>query len=225
MNESSSGQGLPHGPGEETRARILDAAEGLFARVGYHHASLRAITREAGVNLAAVHYHFGSKEALLDRVIERRIVPLNRVRAARLEEVREGARRKGQRPRVEELVRALVEPTMAFRDSGQGARAFIAFLGRAFYETDDTVRRRFFRHVKEFFFVLFRAFAEALPEVAPEVLLWRLQFAFGALGHLLTQGPAPRLVPPGVRLSGDTAGAAEELIAFMSAGIRGGGGR
>jgi len=82
----------------DTKERILDSAEYFFARKGFHNTSLRAITGRAGVNLAAVNYHFGSKEALLEAVFERRLVPLNRVRRQNLEVVRETARKEGRTP-------------------------------------------------------------------------------------------------------------------------------
>src|ERR1022692_2401549 len=77
----------------DTKERILDTAERLFAKQGYAATSLRGIIAEAGVNLAAVHYHFHSKEALLEAVILRRSVPANRERLAlldRFEKEREG---------------------------------------------------------------------------------------------------------------------------------------
>ena len=64
----------------DTKDRILDTAERLFADKGYPATSLRDITNEAGVNLAAVNYHFGSKEALLSAVLDRRIGPVNEKR-------------------------------------------------------------------------------------------------------------------------------------------------
>jgi len=134
-----------------------------------------------------------------------------------------GSRLEGDSPRVEDIVRALVEPTMAFRDSGPGARAFIGFLGRGFYETDDTVRSRFFSYVQEFFLLLFATLEEALPGLSSEALFWRLQFAFGAMGHLLTQGERSRLVPPGVVGTWDSEAVTAHLVEFMTAGIRGGG--
>ena len=95
----------------DTKQRILDTAEHLFAREGYHSTSLRAITGQANVNLAAVNYHFGSKEALIEAVIERRIVPLNKIRKQNLEAVQEAARHEGRRPLVKEALRAFIEPT------------------------------------------------------------------------------------------------------------------
>ena len=68
-----------------TKDRILDSAERLFARDGFEATSLRAITAEANVNLAAVNYHFQSKEALVQTVIGRRMGPVNAQRLALLD--------------------------------------------------------------------------------------------------------------------------------------------
>ena len=59
----------------DTKERILDAAEQLFGEHGPSDTSLRAITAAAGVNLAAVNYHFGSKEKLIEAVLSRRLEP------------------------------------------------------------------------------------------------------------------------------------------------------
>ena len=68
------------GQSSTTREDLLDAAERLFALHGVNGTSLRAVTREAGANVAAVHYHFGSKEELLREVFARRLGPVNRRR-------------------------------------------------------------------------------------------------------------------------------------------------
>ena len=73
-------------PALDTRKAILDAAERLFADLGFDGASLRKITAKAGVNLAAAHYHFGSKEGLLRAALARRIGPLNEERLKLLDE-------------------------------------------------------------------------------------------------------------------------------------------
>ena len=83
---------------EQRLATILGAAQTLFARDGYHATSLRGITTAAGVNLAAVNYHFGSKEALLEAVIVRRLTPLNEIRRGRLETLLQEAASAGERP-------------------------------------------------------------------------------------------------------------------------------
>ncbi|MCK5341339.1 MAG: helix-turn-helix transcriptional regulator, partial [Desulfobulbaceae bacterium] len=67
----------------DTKHRILDAAERLFADKGYHNTSLRNITSAAKANLASVNYHFGSKEALISEVMDRRLAPINKIRTER----------------------------------------------------------------------------------------------------------------------------------------------
>ena len=68
-----------------TKTKILNAAEDLFAARGPNAVSLRQVISRAKVNLAAIHYHFGSKESLLQAVLSRRLVPLNAERLALLE--------------------------------------------------------------------------------------------------------------------------------------------
>src|SRR6059036_3181340 len=96
--------------GQETRARILDAAERLFAEHGYDGASLRDITAQAGVNLAAVNYHFRTKESLIQAVFARRLAPVNQRRLALLDACEASAA--GGRLQLEEVVRALISPVL-----------------------------------------------------------------------------------------------------------------
>ena len=133
-----------------TQKKILDAAELLFSQNGYHGTSLRAITAEAGVNVAAVNYHFGSKEALLQNVFERRLIPLNNARIEMLEAVLSEAKEQRRRPLVRDLMHAFVAPTISFRDSDPGARNFITLIGRSIDEPHGAVRRSFFRLLEPF---------------------------------------------------------------------------
>src|SRR5437867_6100600 len=93
-----------------SKERILDVAERLFAERGFAATSLRNITAEAAVNLAAVHYHFGSKDELIEAVFARRLGPLNRERLRLLEACRAAAG--GGSPSVEELLEALIAPAL-----------------------------------------------------------------------------------------------------------------
>ena len=74
-------------PQHETRTRILDAAEELFMQHGFEGTSMRLLTAKAGVNLAAVNYHFGSKHALVEAVFRRRLDPMNAARLAELDKL------------------------------------------------------------------------------------------------------------------------------------------
>jgi AcrR family transcriptional regulator len=156
---------------KDTKKRILDAAERLFAREGFHSTSLRMLTKEAGVNLAAVNYHFGSKEELIKAVIERRLLPLNKLRVKRLQGVRERAQKENRLPGVRETLLAFLEPTFAFRKSGKGAQDFITLVSRSFSEPDDTVRTIFMGLVAKLFQLFYEVLCEALPELPRETIL------------------------------------------------------
>src|SRR5260370_36472731 len=93
----------------DTKEKILDTAERLIGEQGYAATSLRQIINEAGVNLAAVHYHFGSKEDLLDAVVMRKVGPVNEARLAALTLVEREAG--DGEPEVEKVLDAFFAPT------------------------------------------------------------------------------------------------------------------
>ncbi len=170
---------------KDTKQIILDAAEELFAKKGFHGASMRNITASAGANLSSVNYHFGSKEALLEAVFERRLLPLNQERSRRLDAVSAEARNQGRRPVVREVVMAFIEPTLRFRESGEGARNFISLVGRSLAGQDVTMRRIFLKHVAPIIMKFFTVLRESVPETQEKMLIWKLHFALGALFHVM----------------------------------------
>lgn len=203
----------------DTKTRILDAAEQLFARDGFHNTSMRAITSNAEVNLAAVNYHFGSKEALLQAVFERRLLPLNQERSERLLRVMEKAEQAGEQPSARALMRAFIEPTLAFRNRDSGTRAFIALIGRSMSEMDSTVRDCFIHLIEPLFRQLFSSLQRALPDLPPASLFTRLQFALGSMAHTMCfQDRMPvQLEVAAAPNTGDDL--AESLIGFVCAGL------
>src|ERR1700720_3422942 len=92
----------------DTRTHILDTAERLFAGRGIDAVSIRNLVDEAGVNLAAVHYHFGSREELVGAGIESRVAPMNAERLRLLDQVE--AAPSGAPPALEDILRAFVAP-------------------------------------------------------------------------------------------------------------------
>src|SRR4051812_24170352 len=108
--------------GVDTKQRILDVAEHQFAELGFDGTSLRGIIAEAEVNLAAVHYHFRSKEGLLESVLLRRIGPLNQARLFLLEKVEKAAGKKG--PELEDILFAFLEPPIQLFLSSNEGRQF-----------------------------------------------------------------------------------------------------
>ncbi|PLX86873.1 MAG: hypothetical protein C0618_08225 [Desulfuromonas sp.] len=203
----------------DTKSRILNAAEQLFAKEGYHFTSLRTITTTADANLAAVNYHFGSKEGLLKAVIERRLKPLNQRRADRIEKILSTAATEQRRPRTTDLLRAFIEPTLAFRNEGPGAVEFIALIGRAMNEPDETVRNCFIQQVMPLFILLYEGLKKARPELAEEILLTRLHFVLGAMSHVMCAGARPQISIPGIPQPLTDTPQAEEMIRFACAGL------
>lgn len=204
----------------DTKERILDASEYLFAQKGFRGTSMREITGRAKVNLAAVNYHFGSKKALLEAVIKRRIEPLNRVRKKRLEEVREAAEKEGRRPDIKTVLYAFIEPTVRFRESTPGAKHFFAFIGRSLTGPDDTVRKVFMRFIRPLFLLLFKTASEALPDLPRDVVFWRLQFVMGSLVHSMHICGSSSMAPLDIKMDIDAGLLIDMIIPYVTAGMK-----
>ncbi|MFM8458762.1 MAG: TetR family transcriptional regulator [Chthoniobacterales bacterium] len=113
-------------PSDTTRERILKAAERIYAASGFHGMSLREVTLLAGVNLAAVNYHFGSKDKLIHAMADRRLTPINNERILRLKNLKD---KHGKDPiPVTELVAALIDPMFKALRQSKGNRAIMVRL-------------------------------------------------------------------------------------------------
>lgn len=176
-----------------TQERILDSAERLFAENGYDQTSLRTITSNAGVNLAAVNYHFGSKEKLVRKVFERKMAPLNHVRIDNLEQVLSEARGKGVRPAVRDLLVAFINPTFEMALGSPEGKNFIKLITRSLADTDGTLSQNFAESARPVLTALYEAICRALPGHQPLDVLFRLITGLSAMGSTL------------MRLSSDTA--------------------
>ena len=203
----------------DTKTRLLNAAERLFSQQGFANTTMRAITSLAEANLAAVNYHFGSKEDLLQAVLERRLLPLNQLRRERIEQTLADARESGRLPRVEALLRAFIEPTMAFRCQQSGSRDFVTLIGRALNSADLAVRERFLALVRPLFESWHQALCLALPQHPPELILTRLFFAMGAIGHCLCFGGLDQFPHLTACDEGEEDVLCEQLITFVTAGL------
>jgi len=203
----------------DTAQRILDSAERLFAQKGFHCTSIRALAHEAHVNLAAINYHFGSKERLLEAVIERRLGPLNQLRMERLKIVRETAARQGNRPRVKDVLLAFIDPTFTFNQSLLDNRSFFTLAGRLFSELDGTARTIFQQKFEPLFSLLLNTMKEALPELPEEVLVWRLHFIIGAMAHTMRVFSNNSFAPDDFSPVADATSMTDMLLAFVTSGM------
>jgi AcrR family transcriptional regulator len=201
--------------GTDTKQRILDVAEQMFADQGFAGTSLRSIIGAANVNLAAVHYHFKSKEALLEAVVLRRLGPLNQQRLDLLNEYERRAEKAG--PCVEEILNAFVTPAVTLIHHTAEGCVFGKLLGRLHWETRPSFAILARKHFNPLFQRFQSALSKALPGVPAEQLFWRMHFAIGAMAHTLTSSDTLEVMSQGLCRSSD---AVPELIDFLSAGFR-----
>ena len=200
----------------DTKERILDAAERLFADNGFPATSMRDITQEAGVNLAAVNYHFGSKEALMIAVLERTTAPVNRARLERLDRLEAAAG--GAAVPTEQLVRAFLTPGFErWCEWGQSAPTFLKLVGRIHAEVDQELRAKFIKQFDTIFRRFSTAFQRSLPELEPVDVHWRVLFLIGSMAYTMTWGAS--ILKTDDRARRDPKEILESLIQFVAAGM------
>ena len=192
-----------------TKQKILDTAERLIGDQGYSGTSLRQIIGEAEVNLAAIHYHFGSKEELLDELIVRKVGPVNEERLARVDRLE--ANSAGETLKVEGVLEAFLMPVAEAADQDP---QFVRMMGRILAEgLMQKIAEKHFHTVKVRYV---NALRRALPALSDDELLWRAHFMIGALAHTMCGPPDPTG-------KGDAPGTfrerMERLIAFLAGGF------
>ncbi len=201
-------------PHFSTKERILGAAEELFARNGFAGASLRELTAAAKVNLAAVNYHFGSKDNLVNEVFRRRLDELS---AQRLDAL---ARVLAQpEASLEDILAAFIHPALLLSLDTSGGSTFVRVLARAYAEHNERLRKFLsenYGHVlKEFA----AAFSARLPHLDKEELYWRIDIIAGALTYAMADfGVIKRRASLSDKVHRERA--AEHLIRFAAAGLR-----
>ncbi|MGE5301270.1 MAG: TetR/AcrR family transcriptional regulator [Acidobacteriota bacterium] len=203
----------------DTREEILNAAEILFASSGYRASSMRAITESAGVNLALANYHFGSKEALLEAVIARRLGPVNELRVKRLKDIRNRSEQRNIPPDLEEILRAYIEPVFGTGESERGWADFANLIGRAFTEPDETVQKILLRHMKPANHFMIGLLSAALPDLSGREVFWRYQFLIGALGRAIRMNSGPGYGRLKKNFETDSETLIEMLVSFAGAGM------
>jgi AcrR family transcriptional regulator len=199
----------------DTKQRILDAAEALFAEHGFAHTSMRAITGRAGANLAAVNYHFGSKEELIKAVLSRRLEPVNEERLRRLRALQDAGE-----PSLERLLEAFIAaPLEASR--GEQGDTLVKLVGRSFTEQTEPLRDHVRELNRELVASFKPAFARALPQLPPAELSLRLHFLVGAVSYTMNGSDRIPLPAGSGAADSDTPRALlDRLIPFLAGGLR-----
>ncbi len=192
----------------DTKTRILDAAEKLFGVKGIEETSLRDITTDAHVNLAAVNYHFQSKDSLTDAVIARRVEQINRRRLEMLDAA-------GPEATVEQILTAFLTPAF------EAGIEFVApMLGRILSNPNlfvDRVYKRHFALIAERFRT---ALGRALPDLSKQELLWGQVFMAGAMTHVMALGQVLPAITDGLCDISDRSALARRAVRFLAAGFR-----
>jgi len=197
-----------------TRSRILDTAEELFGEQGFDRVSIRDITKKARVNLAAINYHFGSKEDLIAAIFEREFVPVNEARLAALGAVQSGKKD----PRLEDILEAFIRPTVRCSiGKPKGGKAFSRLFGRCLSEPSPEIETLLKRQFEPLVERMDAALMKALPQLTRSEIFWCMKFTFGALHHwLLTKD---RFLPAWLEKS-EAEEQIQKLISFSAAGFR-----
>src|SRR3954469_19299949 len=203
----------------DTKTRILDAAEQLFTEQGFEATSLRSLTTAAGVNLAAVNYHFGSKEVLFQAVLTRRLDPMNQERIELLERVEREA---GGRPlSVEKILFAMLIPALKLaRDEKRGGKNFLRLVGRAYADPAPFIRHFLSAQYAEMIGRYKEAFLKALPHLSRQELTWRLHFVMGALSYTLAGPDALKLFAQATSTDHNDELLLQRLAPFLVAGLK-----
>jgi AcrR family transcriptional regulator len=200
---------------KDTRERILDAAERLFAEKGIKETSVRDITRLARANLAAVNYHFGFKEGLIRYTISRRLEPLNKERLRLLDTLELEA---GGAPlSIELILNALFSPAIEFCLSHPD---FMRLAGRMLFESDKGLRAVFVSQFDEVIIRFKAALSRSLPDLPERELLWRIHFLAGAMIHTYTNHSILEAFSGGLCKIEDDKEVVCRLINFCAAGLR-----
>ena len=204
---------MPRSP-LSTKQRILGAAENLFANHGFAGASLRRVTAEAGVNLAAVNYHFGSKDKLIEEVFRRRLDELNANRIKGLEAIENQPDTS-----LEDVLDAFISPALALALDNKGGGAFVRVLARAYADQDENLRQFLSENYGHVLKRFAQEFARLLPKLPKEDLYWRLDIVAGALTYAMADFGLSK------RREGDSETEHREqtrkhLVRFAAAGMR-----
>jgi len=206
----------------DTKTQILDAAEKLFARQGFEATSLRAIIADAGVNLAAIHYHFRSKEGLVRAVLRRRLAPINEERIRQLEACQRKFRGRG--PQVEAILEAFLAPPLylALKHSVQG-HLLMQLMGRILLQSGELLEKaagdQFLCIATRFL----QAFQQALPYLSKQEIAWRLNFTIGATAKALFGGIPMKILSEATHenlAERDIRRILRKLIAYTAAGMK-----
>ena len=166
-----------------TKERILNTTEQIISEKGFSSISLRTISSDAKTNLAAVNYHFGNKENLIEMMLERRLDNLFQLRINLLDNLEAGS---ALPCNLRQVLEAFIAPALTMsNDNHQGGKRFMKVLARAYAEKSEYLHsllsKRYADVIKRFSIAMQRA----CPELDKNVVFWRFHFIMGALVYVM----------------------------------------
>lgn len=201
----------------DTKQKLLDVSEKLFSELGIAATSLRKIISNAGTNLASIHYHFGSKEALIQEVFARRMEPIDKMRNAMLDDLESST--EGPYP-LEDILRAFIEPILKIKMGNKNhQKLFLKLFGKIHSESDEIrklIMSRFEKSNMRFFEIL----KQALPDLSDAELMWRFKIAHGAVASSTMPFPELKIFKEVQKQRMDIENILEQIIPFLAAGFR-----
>ena len=206
-------------PYSEAKRRLLDAAEHLFADRGFDVVSVRDVTQLAEANVAAVNYHFGSRDGMIAIVVARYITPVNEERLLRLDALEK--KWSGKAIPIEEVIDAFVRPLVgAVQKSELSERLFCKLMGRIFSLQGEGIPPEVEEQIKTLSDRFVKALGKSLPGVSPEDLVWRTHFVVGAMIHMLLNQEMLHRMTNGVSGNPTMEATLSRFIRFAAAGLR-----
>jgi AcrR family transcriptional regulator len=203
---------------QTTRSRILNTAQRLFGKQGFPRTSLRQITDEAGVNLAAVNYHCGSKEDLYKTLLIDRLHRLNDERVNLLAQAGQLA---GEQPvPVRSILETFIRPLLRLAASDSaGGDSFMRLVSRELADPQPFMMADLANEVDPVVERYTRVLTQTLPEIPRAELFWRMQFAISGIIHAAAHQRDFERVSCGLCQADDADGCIRRLIDFCAAGL------
>lgn len=204
---------------KDTVKSILNAAEELFSEKGFSETSLRNITTKAGVNLAAVNYHFGSKKSLIQAVFARFLAPFCESLASELADMQK--RLDGKAPDIQTLLTLLSRTALAAgADSPRRLGIFMRLLGLAYTQGQGHLRRFLQKEYGPVFFTYMKLVSAATPELSDEDRFWRIHFMLGATVFTFSGADSlTAMAQHDLGKASDIAQVIDKLIPFLASGL------
>lgn len=203
----------------ETQIKIIEAAELEFAKSGFSGASVRDITSVAGVNIAAINYHFGNKEKLFCEMVRYRLEPINQLRIDLLD--REYQKSGGTALPLKRIIEIIVRPLLEnLMNDHSNDFLFMKAMGKGFGEDRDFMKSIQEGILKETVERFAKAIAHTLGTEDKRMIGYSIHLMSSAIGGIMMQHKRLESSSQGAAKRSDVEGLITHTIAFITGGIQ-----